>query len=185
MALQPETLKGCRRNVLHHQLELFDHYAPQMKHICQRYVLHNHEAEEVMINAFVKAFAKIDHVRNESDLSNWLSDKMVLACLDNIFKKNRPSFIAPSSLDTVADKKDAETDWSKIFTCNFSVQELNTVLNNIDQAQSIVFKLFFIENYKIEEIAELIETDEDNCRRLISAAKKAIQTKLYRKCLND
>lgn len=183
MELQPETLKGCRRNVHHHQMELFDYYAPQMKHICQRYVLHNHEAEEVMLQAFLKAFAKIDNVRDETELFNWLRDKMVLACIDAIFKKNKPVFTVPQTKTSV--KESADTDWTKILSCNFSVQELNTVLNAIDPAQSLLFKLFFIENYSIDEVSALVEVDANTCRAILEAAKQSIQTKLYRKYLNE
>lgn len=185
MELQPETLKGCRRNVYHHQMELFDYYAPQMKHICQRYVLHNHAAEEVMLQAFLKAFAKIDHVRDENELYNWLRDKMIVACIDTVFKKNKPSFSIPQITAAAPDKSVAETDWSKIFNCNFSVQELNTVLNSIDAAQSLLFKLFFIENYTVDEIASLVEVEASTCRAIIEASKQSIQAKLYRKYLNE
>ncbi len=166
-------------------MELFDYYAPQMKHICQRYVLHNHEAEEVMIQAFLKAFAKIDQVRDENELPSWLRDKMVAACIDVLFKKSKPSFVVLQVAETAADKKAPETDWSKIFSCNFSVQELNTVLNSIDPAQSLLFKLFFIENYTIGEISNLVAVEESICRAVIEAAKKSIQAKLYKKSLSE
>lgn len=185
MALQTDTLKGCRRNVLHNQLELFDHFAPQMKYVCQRYIPHNYEAEEVMTQAFLKSFAKIDFVRDEAELTAWLRDQMVLACLDAIFKKKKVSFVPSSTLVAAGEPKSSDTDWSKILTCNFSVQDLNSVLNSIDQAQSLVFKLFFIENYTLDEISELLDTDEENCKTMISLAKRSIQSILYKKCLND
>ena len=54
------------------QNELYKIYAPTMLSMCMRYTNSKEEAEEVLMNGFVKVFNKIDAYTGEGNFEGWM-----------------------------------------------------------------------------------------------------------------
>jgi len=164
LATLHETLKGCRRNSLLHQMELFDQYAPKMKSVCLRYINHNHEAEEAMLVAFASAFSKIQSLKQDDLVETWLKDLMVKTCCQ----------ITKKSIGNIPPTKQAfesKTLASKISASKTQAKKAYVTLKGYAR---IVFTLVFVDKYSTEDASRFLGMPEEECLIYLHNAKSTV-----------
>ena len=57
---ETDLIKACKKQNSKAQSALYDKFAPPMLGLCKRYIIGEMEAEDVMINGFMKVFTKIE-----------------------------------------------------------------------------------------------------------------------------
>jgi RNA polymerase sigma factor (sigma-70 family) len=69
---------------------LFDQLANQMLAVCRRYVKNQEDAEELLLDGFLKFFKNLDDFiyRGDAALMGWIKKIMVNECLMFLRKKN-------------------------------------------------------------------------------------------------
>jgi DNA-directed RNA polymerase specialized sigma24 family protein len=65
-------VEQCRKQNRHAQRILFDTHLKKMMTICLRYLKNEEDALEVLNNAFLKVFAKINQYKAEGSLEEWI-----------------------------------------------------------------------------------------------------------------
>ena len=155
------------------QFEVYNRYCKAMYNTTLRIVKDSHWAEDVMQEAFLKAFTKISSFKGEVAFGAWLKKIVVNHSLDSYKKIHRD---AMEPLANVLYKVEDE-EYKEDTAADFSSMQVNEVMNAIQGLKEnyrIVLTLLYIEGYDQEEICEILGMSPGNCRTTISRAKNSL-----------
>ena len=135
------------------------------------------EAEDIMQEAFLKAFTKIESFQGTSTFGAWLK-RIVVNLSINAFNKNsrytEVSYNDELKNETEEDPGIALTESGE----NEKVKQVLWALNSLKENYKIALNLHLIEGYDYEEISEILNISYANCRTMISRAKESLRKKL-------
>ena len=136
------------------------------------YVQNQHDAEDVMQNAFLKLWKCKKEFDNTQHLDSWLTRVCVNECKDYFklsFKKSLP-------LEDVMHL--AENDRY------FNTDLFNAVLS-LKKKERLAVHLFYYDDMPITEIAEVMRTREGTVKSLLHRARKSLKAKLGDEWINE
>lgn len=161
-------VKGCLKNKISAQKELYEYFAPGMLGICFRYTKNLHDAEDVLQEGFLKVFYNLQKYRSDGDLGGWIRSIMVNTALTYL-KTNRryqnEMFFEGQTLHQVSDENPAVKIASK---------ELAHVIRQLPTGYQTIFNLYAIEGYSHQEIAEMLGISEGTSRSQYARARKLL-----------
>lgn len=142
-----------------------------------RIVKDSHWAEDVMQEAFLKAFTKIASFKGEVTFGAWLKKIVLNHSLDSYKKINRA---AADPLDDVLYKveDDGYLEDVKIDFQQLQLQQVSAAIQSLKESYRLILTLLYIEGYDQEEICEILNITAGNCRTTISRAKESLLKKL-------
>ena len=172
-----ELLARCLKGDQRAQLEIYNKYYKAMYNTALRIVNDTAEAEDVMQEAFIKAFAKLDTFQGKSTFGAWLK-KITVNLSINSFKKD-----AKFQKVSYEDEFRHELDDSEGIDVaeeeeNSKVQKVLRAMNSLKESYRIILTLHLIEGYDYDEICEILGLSAANCRTSISRAKESLRKKL-------
>lgn len=132
------------------------------------------EAEDVMQEAFLNAFTKLDTYRGEVPFGAWLKRIVINRSLTQVKKKNRLNEV---KLEVVSHKLEEDYD-SGIAELDLSNVKVNEVMQGMDKLKEryrVILNLSLVEGYDNEEIAYILNITNENCRTTISRAKSRLR----------
>lgn len=163
-------VKQCRKGDPKAQRELFDKFSGQMLSVCRRYVRTIEDAEEVLSNAFIKVFNKIDQYSGQGSLGGWIRRIMVNESLNYIrYQKNL--FVE------VDDERHASFGYEPIKE-QLDANHLMEMIEKLPLGYKTVFNLFAIEGYSHKEIGQMLEISENTSKSQLSKARKVLQQQI-------
>jgi len=122
-----------------------------------------------MQEAFIKAFKKIESFSGEATFGAWLKRIVVNQSLDYIKKQKIQTVELNDNIVYMADEEplevDAEIKLSAIYKC---IEELPQKCKN-------VVKLYLIEGYDHQEVAQILEISEVASRSQLSRGKSKLK----------
>ena len=166
----------CKEGSRNAQFEVYNRYYKPLYNTALRIVKDSHWAEDVMQEAFIKAFTKLDMFKGEVTFGAWLKKIVVNHSIDHYKKLNRD---AMDPLENVLYK--VEDDAPTHEAIDFQQVKAQQVLNAIQALKEnyrLALTLLYIEGYDQEEIAEIMAITPGNCRTTISRAKESLLKKL-------
>ncbi|KVV14678.1 RNA polymerase sigma factor [Flavobacterium sp. TAB 87] len=167
----------CKQKNQKAQFEVYNRYSKAMYNVAYRIVKDEHFAQDVMQEAFLKAFTKIDTFKEEVTFGAWLK-KIVINYSIDFYKKNNRFQL--EDLGTTVQKVE---DDASFFIDNLDLDSLkisnvfDSILNLKDNYR-MVLTLFYIEGYDHEEISEILKITNANCRTTLNRAKNTLRKKL-------
>jgi RNA polymerase sigma factor (sigma-70 family) len=133
------------------QQELYGLYSKAMYNTAYRLVNDADEAKDVLQDAFVKAFTRLDQYRFEASFGGWIKRIVVNTAL-NALRKKRPDLL--DNFDEVAERRIAvvadEIEWP------VSIEEAIAAVETLPDGYRTVFSLYLLEGYDHKEIAEIL-----------------------------
>ena len=170
--LIPRCLKGDPRA----QMEIYNRYYKAMYNTAFRIVKDQAEAEDVMQEAFLSAFTKLDSFRGEVTFGAWLKKIVVNKSLMSYRNRKKKSEVAlDDQLYKVGDDDVKEAVYSD--TEQLAQKVLKT-MDLLKENYRVSLTLHLIEGYDYEEICSLMDISYANCRTMISRAKESLRKKL-------
>ncbi|MGY5847554.1 RNA polymerase sigma factor [Salegentibacter sp. HM20] len=167
----------CRKGDQRAQMQIYDRYYKAMYNTAFRIVNDTAEAEDIMQEAFLKAFTKIESFQGTSTFGAWLK-RIVVNLSINAFNKNsrytEVSYNDELKNETEEDPGIALTESGE----NEKVKQVLWALNSLKENYKIALNLHLIEGYDYEEISEILNISYANCRTMISRAKESLRKKL-------
>jgi RNA polymerase sigma factor (sigma-70 family) len=143
-----------------------------------RIVNDTHWAEDVMQEAFLKAFTKLESFKGEVAFGAWLKKIVVNHSLDAYKKLNKDTM---ESLDNilykVEDNESTEAE-AKIDFEHTQVQQVTAAIHQLNENYRLILNLHYIEGYDQEEICSILNITAGNCRTTISRARTSLLQKL-------
>lgn len=135
---------------------LIDLHKDRVYAFVRRMVRNHHDAEEVVQDAFLKAFAALDSFSTQYRFSTWLFTIAYRLCLNNLRRKH--SLTGEVDFQTVADEApDAET----LTAQSDDARQLRSVVwgavEQLTPAQRAAVVLFYRHEHSCREIAQVLE----------------------------
>ncbi|TRW27445.1 RNA polymerase sigma factor [Flavobacterium zepuense] len=172
-----ELITLCKAGNRNAQFEVYNRYYKPMYNTALRIVKDSHWAEDIMQEAFLKAFTKLDSFKGEVTFGAWLKKIVVNHSLDNYKKINKN---AMDSLDDVLYKVEdtGSPEEAKLDFQSVKVQEVMAAIQSLKESYRIILTLLYIEGFDQEEICDILAITPGNCRTTISRAKESLLKKL-------
>lgn len=149
---------------------LFDLYAPKMLSTCRQYIKDIHEAEDVMLCAFMKVFHKIDCFKGDGSFEGWIRKIMIRECLSFLRSQKEIVYTDDINVSKIAD------EFSEIDVSN----DYQKLIDDLPKGCKYIFILYVIEGYKHSEIAEMLNISVGTSKSQLAYAKKLLKQKIER-----
>ncbi|MCF4102816.1 RNA polymerase sigma factor [Gillisia sp. M10.2A] len=172
-----ELIARCRNGEQRAQLEIYNKYYKAMYNTALRIVNDTAEAEDIMQEAFINAFNKIESFQGKSTFGAWLK-KIVVNLSINSYKKESKYRKVSYNDEFRNETEDTGGIDPQEEATNSKVQKVIHVMKNLKENYRVVLSLHLIEGYDYDEICEILKISAANCRTTISRAKEQLRTKL-------
>lgn len=167
----------CRKGDQRAQLEIYNKYYKAMYNTALRIVNDSAEAEDIMQEAFIRAFSKIQTFQEKSTFGAWLKKITVNLSLNSLNKSSKFQKVAYEDQFKKETVEDEGIDIREE-EANSKVQKVLKAMNSLKESYRIVLTLHLIEGYDYEEICEILGISSAGCRTTISRAKESLRKKL-------
>lgn len=162
--------------------ELIKQYSSRVINTCYRFLLNQHDAEDIAQEVFIEVYQSIASFRQESRLSTWIYRIAVTKCLDELKKRQRKKRLATIGkvlhLDEVVHWLVGGTMPNKNLEETERMKAIMSALSTLPDNQRVAFTLSKIEGYTNPEIADIMHTTTVAVESLIKRAKKQVGAEL-------
>lgn len=170
---EEKLITQCRKGDRKAQRDLYDMYKTKWFMICLRYVKKREDALDVLQNALIKVYSKMDTFDvNKGSFSSWTSRIMVNESIMFQRKYWRPEE-APELIDNMVV---ANNEAGPI--ANLSAQELTKLIQKLPDGYRIVFNMHAIEGYTHKEIAKHLGVSEGTSKSQFFKAKRMLREQI-------
>ncbi len=171
---EADLLRGCLANDRKYQEALYRKYADDMYAVCMMYTPQPADAQDVLQNAFIRIFASLHSYEAKGPLRAWVRRIVVNASIDFYKKRKREQDLWQEWED--------ETPFSQVsvdeILSNVNYQDTIRLVNALPERAQMVLKLYAIEGYKHQEIAEIMGINEGTSKSQLNRAKRLLQESL-------
>ncbi|WP_229235545.1 MULTISPECIES: RNA polymerase sigma factor [Emticicia] len=167
-------VERCKRGESKAQYELYKHYSKAMFSICMRILNHVGEAEDVLQESFIDAFAKIGDFRQESTFGIWLKQIVVNKAINQL-RARKVQFVDIEEFGgDEYDIADAQTGYVDEEDTKFEVERIKRSMEHLPEGFRVVLSLYLFEGYDHEEIGKILGITESTSRTQYMRAKKRL-----------
>ena len=170
--LHQPIIDQCKNNNAKAQMQLYNLYCQAMLNVAFRYVKDRFVAEDVMQDAFIKAFKNIKNYKNEVAFGAWLKRIVINQSIDHLKKKK----LELVSINEEIYKVQNDEEWK--VNSAISVDKIVTVINNLKEKYRLVLTLYLLEGYDHSEISEILKITENTSRTHLLRGKKILKEQL-------
>ncbi|HLA84252.1 MAG TPA: sigma-70 family RNA polymerase sigma factor [Thermoguttaceae bacterium] len=163
-------------------------YEGRVYRLARRIVHQRQDTEEVVQQTFLSVLQHLEGFRGESEFATWLlriATNHALALLRRRASHPTVSLTEPSRDDEDGlPRPEYVVEWRRtpeqIATDREARQKLTDVLDELDPKYSIVFVLRDLEEFSIQETAEILQLTENNVKVRLSRARLMLRERLTR-----
>ena len=167
---QVDIVEKCRQNDRKAQLKLYNQYCNGMLIVAQLFVKNTMEAEDVVQESFIKAFAKLEQYKAEVTFGAWLKRIVINKSIDALkYNKQRLVDLEDVQLKVV----DEDDDWNVDST--LTIDEVKVAIQKLPEKYKYVVMLYLIEGYDHQEISEILNISEVASRTQLSRWKTKLK----------
>jgi RNA polymerase sigma-70 factor (ECF subfamily) len=169
---QVDIIEKCKRNNRKAQLQLYNQYCNGMFVVANRFVKNEAEAEDIVQEAFLKAFSNLHQFNAEVTFGAWLKRIVINKSLDALkIKKARLVELDEVHLKIVDSSFNDEWLVDDVITSS----EVTNAINSLTDKYKYVLMLYLIEGYDHQEISEILKISEAASRTQLSRGKQKLQ----------
>ncbi len=167
-----QLIKECKQHSTAAQRCVYDRFAAAMFLLCRRYLKTDEEAEEALMNGFLKFFGSLQRFEYVSDAATvaWLKKIMMNECLAQLRMAN-------SFLQIVSDDLPESIHAENILD-DLTAEEIFGLITKLPVGYRTVFNLFAVEGMSHKEIAATLNISEGTSRSQLSKARQLLQSLL-------
>jgi RNA polymerase sigma factor (sigma-70 family) len=167
-----QLIEGCRAGNRLAQQELFERFRRKMFTVCLRYLPDNFEAEDILLQGFLKVFNNLKQFSGQGSFEGWIRRIIVNEALMALRAKKmlfvEASEIHHSQLSAVPEQLGFSLD----------TDDLMAMVQNLPEGYRTVFNLYAIEGYSHKEIGDMLGISEGTSKSQLSRARVILQGKL-------
>lgn len=112
-----------------------------MFNMCYRMMNNREDAEDMLQEAFIEAFQKLETFRNESGFGTWLKTITIRTCINALNKRKL-------DLSYMDDIHRFETAEDEVEEALYTTENILEAMNWIPESGRIVFSLYLLEGYE-------------------------------------
>ena len=163
-------INGCLEKNQNSQRKLYEHFYGFGMSIALRYSKSKDEALEILNDAFLKVFNKLDRYDKDYPFGPWLKKIIVNAAIDYYRKMHRE----PAKVD-IEDIKEPSIQGFDLPEISSDIDML-PIIQQLTPKYRMVFNLYVMEGYKHHEIAEMLQISVATSKSNLSRAKQKLRT---------
>ena len=148
---------------------IYNKFSPKMLSVCRQYIKDIQIAEDLMITAFMKVFTNLKKFENKGSFEGWIRRIIINECISFIRVDKKVTFLEDSYYK--------ENGFNSIES-NFSVEDIQFLIDNLPDGYKMIFNLYAIEGYKHHEIATMLGINEGTSKSQLSHARKMLQEQI-------
>lgn len=155
------------------QYQLYQQYARAMYGVCGRLVGAGPLAEELLQDAFVRAFKNIHQYEQKAAFGAWLKQIVIRTVLNHLQKKSRvwlPLEALPEEPHTAPHYDDQLS-----FPPTIGRAAVQKAMQELADGYRIILNLYLFEGYDHEEIATILNISASTSKSQYSRAKKRLR----------
>jgi RNA polymerase sigma-70 factor (ECF subfamily) len=160
-------LKACEKGDSMAQMKIYNKYSHAMFNTAYRIISDTHEAENIMQDAFLAAFTKLDVYNGKFSFGIWLKRIVINKSISHLRSKKRYFELFDETYEIVEEKINSED----IASLNTEVGKIIENIKILKDNYRIALNLNLIEGYDYEEISEILGISNQNSRTIVSRAK--------------
>ena len=167
-------INGCLNNDRESQRRLYDWYAPKMYVVCRRYANSREEAEDMLMEGFMKVFKNLSTFKGDSTFYSWIYSVMVNSAISHYrsIKRFRKELLSEELMDG-----DEFAEEERI-TASLEAGLLLEILEQMPDGMRVVFNLKAVEEYSFLEIAEKLDKKENAIRISYMRARQWLKKRI-------
>ena len=175
---QVEIIEKCKQNNRKAQLQLYRQYCDGMYIVAKRFLKDSAEAEDVVQEAFIKAFTKLHQYKAEVTFGAWLKRIVVNKSID-VLKAKKQRFVDLEDVHLKTVDTDSQETW--MVDDGLTVEDVKEAITALPDKYQYVVMLYLIEGYDHQEISEILNISEVASRTQLSRGKVKLQDLLKSK----
>ena len=161
---ESELIDACLRQERLAQKELYDRYSRAMYTLAYRITADFDTANDVLQEAFLKVFQRLNTFRRQSTLGAWIKTIVVRTALGKVKQKVRLEALPENYNDQVI-------DWGH----RLDVDYLEKAIQRLPEGYRAVFVLIEVEGYGHQDVAELLNISVGTSKSQLFYAKKRLR----------
>ncbi|WP_397446181.1 RNA polymerase sigma factor [Polaribacter sp. R77954] len=165
-------LERCKSSDKNAQLKIYNAYYKAMYNSAYRILKDPFEAEDLMQEAFLTAFTKLNSYKGEVAFGAWLKRIVINKSLTQLKRNNRYQEVKMEVVPT------NEIEDEAINYAGLNPKMVLQTLQSLKENYRVVLTLNLIEGYDYEEIAQILNYTNENVRTTVSRAKKKLKQML-------
>ncbi|MBO6606926.1 sigma-70 family RNA polymerase sigma factor [Psychroserpens sp.] len=170
--LQVDIIEECKQNNRTAQLKLYNQYCDGMFAVAMRFVKDSMEAEDIVQEAFIRAFTKLHQYKAEVTFGAWLKRIVVNKAIDHLkSKKQHMQNLEEVHLKVV--DENYEDEW--LVEDTISIEDVKEAIAKLPDKYRYVVMLFLVEGYDHQEISEILKISEVASRTQLSRGKSKLK----------
>ena len=130
-------------------------------------LFNDHDCADAIQETIVKAFSNVGTLKNDNYDRTWLIRILINECYSLVRKSSK--FIP---LENLADRQEPESEKTK----NYS--ELYTAVNSLKDELRLPVILYYIEDFSVKEIAQILEISEGAVQKRLARARGKLRQEL-------
>ena len=166
--IHQEIIEASKRGDDKARYELYSLYSKAMFNISYRIMHNREEAEDMLQEAFTRAFKKLETFRYEASFGSWLKKIVVNTCL-NALSRNKVELVYDDKIiqqDVSGDEEEEEI--------GFTTECIINAMNKLPDGARIIFSLYLLEGYDHCEISEILGISESTSKSQYMRAKRQL-----------
>lgn len=170
--IHQKIIDQCKNNDAKAQMQLYNLYCNGMFLVAFRYVKDKCIAEDIMQDAFIKAFKNIKSYKNEVAFGAWLKKIVINQSIDYLKKKKLELVAINEEVTTKIDEEDWKVEQ------DISVETIIDKIKALKEKYRLVLTLYLLEGYDHQEIAQVLNITENTSRTHLLRGKKLLKEQL-------
>jgi RNA polymerase sigma factor (sigma-70 family) len=169
---QIDIIEKCKQNNRIAQLQLYNQYCDGMFTVAMRFVKDTMEAEDIVQEAFIKAFSKLDQYKAEVSFGAWLKRIVINKSID-LLKSKKQHMLELEEVHLKVVDSSYEDEW--LIDDILTLDDVKEAINDLPEKYQYVVMLYLIEGYDHQEIAEILNITEVASRTQLSRGKAQLK----------
>ena len=151
------------------QQKIYVKFSSKMLSVCRQYIKDIHQAEDIMITAFMKVFVNLKNFENKGSFEGWVRRITVNECISHIRVYKKVIF---------TEEENYFEDSFNNIESQFSVEDIQFLIDGLPDGYRMIFNLYAIEGYKHQEIANILGINEGTSKSQLSHARKILKNQI-------
>lgn len=164
-------IRYCLKGDHHAQRKLFDRYYDAMYTISYRIVQNQQDAQDILQEAFLKAFSGLRQLKNPEFFGGWLRSIVINKSLN--FLRKYKSLTFTNEFDDLAEET---CDPEEPFT--ISPEKIMSAVDELPSGCRTILLLYLVEDFKQSEIATMLGISVSTVKSQFQRAKSILRNNL-------
>ena len=132
-------------------------------------ILHNdQDCADAIQESIVKAFSKLHTLKKDHYAKTWIIRILINECYNIARQNGRTKYLKEKHVER-SEQSDGNRDYS----------ELHKAVNNLKEELRIPIVLYYMEDFKVKEIAQILEISEGAVQKRLARAREKLRNMIH------